>query len=187
MTGYTFMTVCTGNICRSPLAEQLFESRLGAPYRFLSSGLHAVPGAPMDSLSAAESKKLGGTPQGISTQISEDLVAQSDLILTMTQAQRDSVASRFPSALKKSYSIGEFAKIVTTFPNALQVEHTDPFAPASPFINAARFRGAITLITDDDVPDPIGQDPSVHARVAQQISRYIDQIVGVLIGTERTT
>src|SRR5690625_4083506 len=184
MSGFTIMTVCTGNICRSPLAEQLLRARIGTPHQFLSSGLHAVPGAAMDENSATQSLKYGGSPGGISTQIEEDLVNQSDLILTMTQQQRDTLVSLFPLAVRKTYTLGEFAKILVTYPEALQNDGDDPFSPTNPFMRASRFRGFLPLEPHDDVADPIGQNPQVHAQVAEQISTYINQIVDVLRQTK---
>ena len=57
--------VCTANICRSPMAEQLLLTVLGddadaARYRVTSAGTHGYNGQEMDPLAAAELHRLGG-------------------------------------------------------------------------------------------------------------------------------
>lgn len=178
--GYSILTVCTGNICRSPLAEQLLRARLGAPHGFSSAGLRAIPGAPMDPHAAHESRRLGGTPSGASTQLNDAIIDASDLILTMTVQQRDEVASHFPASLRKTYALAEFAKIADTYPAELIAERNDPFASPNPFANFSRLRGVALLSNDDDIADPIGRPLKVHSAVAEQISRYVDRLVSAL-------
>ena len=68
---FTILVVCLGNVCRSPLAERLlrmrFEQMLGdgaSAVHLSSAGVRALVGDPMNELSAAELRRLGGDPDG---------------------------------------------------------------------------------------------------------------------------
>jgi protein-tyrosine-phosphatase len=58
----TILFVCTGNICRSPMAEGLFRhltARMGGRYRALSAGVGAIDGMPPSSHSVQALRELG--------------------------------------------------------------------------------------------------------------------------------
>ena len=168
------LTVCIGNICRSPLAEQLLRAKLGAPYVLGSAGLYAAHGHPMDPLSAERSRRLGGSPEGaVGEQLTEDHAQWAHLILTMTKSQRDELVQRHPRAALRTFTLAEFASLA---------EKTAEYAPAprSHISRATSARGSIRLTEDDDVPDPINASAEVHDRVAAQIASYVDRIVAAL-------
>jgi ribose 5-phosphate isomerase B len=92
--------VCTGNTCRSPLAEALARAaaaRRGLAVEVASAGLAALPGAP-----AAEEARRVAAERGLDLEahrarrLDADLVAGADAILTMTPEQADAVRRRFP-------------------------------------------------------------------------------------------
>jgi len=84
--------VCTGNICRSPLAASLLERALkerGLGVTVTSAGTGAWDGAP-----ASEGAYLVGLERGLDLSghrarlLSRELVEQADLILTMARHHR---------------------------------------------------------------------------------------------------
>lgn len=84
--------VCTGNICRSPLAASLLERALkehGLEVTVTSAGTGAWDGAP-----ASEGAYLIGLEHGLDLSahrarlLSRELVEQADLILTMARHHR---------------------------------------------------------------------------------------------------
>jgi protein-tyrosine phosphatase len=103
------LVVCVGNLCRSPIAEGLLKQH--TPGLCVSSGgLLASTGLPADpqavqvmatrgiDLSAHRSQPLTAT-----------LCAKADLILCMTQRQRRSMGTRYPSATGKTFVLGATA------------------------------------------------------------------------------
>ncbi len=173
------LTVCTGNICRSPLAEQLLRSRFANDPRFElgSAGLHAVVGAPMDKAAARQLVALGESAAGLTgEQLGEQHVGAADLILTMTRAQRDEVVRRFPRTMHRTFTLAEFAALLEP---ASEPGASDPRAVIE---RAARLRSSARLGDDDDIIDPIDAADDVHARVARQIVGYVDAIAARLKG-----
>lgn len=77
--------VCSGNICRSPIAERLFLARMDpdGPATASSAGTAGVTGAPMDARAARVLRDLGGDGEGhVARRLEPAMIAESDLILT---------------------------------------------------------------------------------------------------------
>lgn len=174
------LTVCTGNICRSPLAEQLLRVRFADDPRFEvgSAGLHAVVGAPMDPAAARQLIAQGGDPAGLTgEQFSDDHAGAADLILTMTRAQRDETVKRFPRAARRVFTLAEFAALLE-----LGASDTSTVGPRALIEKASRHRSLVKLGDDDDITDPIDAPDKVHEQVAKQIVGYVDAIAAGLKG-----
>jgi len=105
------MFVCTGNTCRSPMAEALFRKvvaeRLGCGPEEIdqrgvvvtSAGLAAWAGGPASSGALEAVGELGADLRGHSSQpLTESLVRQADVILTMTASHRAALLGQFPEA-----------------------------------------------------------------------------------------
>ncbi len=92
--------VCAGNTCRSPMAEALLKRALKARGRediqVESAGLSATPGAPASWNACLAMKELGISLNLHRARPMADADPTSALILTMTQAQADSMKIMFP-------------------------------------------------------------------------------------------
>jgi protein-tyrosine-phosphatase len=116
--------VCTGNICRSPLAEALLQSALrerGADVIVSSAGTGAWDGAP-----ASEGAYLVGLERGLDLSghrarlLTREVVEQADLILTMARHHRARVQELGGEG--RVFVLGEYAG---RSPDAGEV--SDPF------------------------------------------------------------
>ena len=166
---FKILVVCIGNVCRSAQAERLLEFRLGTllgPRRdevsVSSAGVRALVGHPMDSSSERELTRLGATAEGFeSTQLTAAAVAEADLVLTATKDLRSRVLQESPGALKRTFTLLEFAAL------------TDGAKSASPkdLVAGAADRRSTAQLDDYDIADPIGASDQVHAQVAAVIDR----------------
>lgn len=177
---FAVLFVCTGNICRSPLGERLLQARLASSglesgFEVASAGVMAMTGWGMDPHAAAQLAALGGDAGGFTArQCADYMLANADLILTATRAHRERVLEDCPGALKRTFTILEFANLLQGAPP----EATEGKSPSELVQYAAKHRSAVTL-ADVDVPDPYRASEATHAEVAQLISDAVDEIVRV--------
>lgn len=100
--------VCTGNTCRSPMAEVILRKKLKLVgiknVKVSSAGLNAVVGSKMSENSVKALKSMGYiTRKFRSKQVDAKLLLESDLILCMTSSHKQYI-SAFPNV----YSIAEY-------------------------------------------------------------------------------
>jgi protein-tyrosine phosphatase len=180
--------VCTGNVCRSPLAERLAlawaRKSLGgavAGLELLSAGLQAPEGRPMDPRSAAVLTRLGGDPAGARATPFVPAVAETaDLVLTMTRAQRRAVLETVPRGLRRTFTLLEAADLMDGV-DLRGLEHLPLDDRAREL--AARLdarRAHRTSTREDNIEDPIGRDAAVHEQVGDTIAAALRPLAAVL-------
>lgn len=104
----SILCLCTGNICRSPVAEAALRAAL--PQVDLSSaGLHALVGEEIDpdSAEAARAQGIALAPHA-ARQFTTQLGERAELILAMDQGHRDEIARRWPQFSGKTLLLGHF-------------------------------------------------------------------------------
>ena len=101
--------VCTGNTCRSPMAEALLKQRAQSDIQVKSCGISAMPGAPASSQTEEVLRQEGIEINHQSAPISAALVQWADVILTMTASHKERIWSEYPEERKKTYTLKEFA------------------------------------------------------------------------------
>ena len=147
--------VCTGNICRSPIAEGLFRRLIGnrKDIEVASAGVHAVRGQP-PSLYAVQVCEAEGV--NISDQRSQpltaDLVDRATHIFAMTGTHLETIHMLFPHGAEKTFLLREFE---------------EP--------GATCWR---------DVPDPIGMGREVYETCARTIKNALPSVLGFVEQSE---
>ncbi|GGA42878.1 low molecular weight protein arginine phosphatase [Paenibacillus physcomitrellae] len=103
--------VCTGNTCRSPMAEGMFRQmalEAGLPAEVKSAGVAAIPGMSMTRHAEAVLRDHQITDRLTSTALSEELVEWADVILTLTQGHKRQLLYAFPDAAAKTFVLKEY-------------------------------------------------------------------------------
>ncbi len=114
----TVLFICTGNICRSPMAEGLFRHAVQGRgnYRVLSAGLGAMHGQPPSAYAVQATKELGIDISGQrSRMVTAEMVQQADYIFGMTHSHVDTVMVLYPQAAEKTFLLREFDDTLDTF------------------------------------------------------------------------
>jgi len=109
--------VCTGNICRSPIAEGLFRRLLGnrKDIEVASAGVHAVRGQPPSLYAVQVCEEEGVDISGLRSQpLTAALVDRATHIFAMTGAHLETIEMLFPQGAEKSFLLREFEQPGTT-------------------------------------------------------------------------
>ncbi|MGD0900652.1 MAG: L-threonylcarbamoyladenylate synthase [Thermoguttaceae bacterium] len=148
LSSLLILFVCTGNTCRSPMAEtiarQLMARRLGCPPQELedhgvlvmSAGIAAMLGGRASPEAVQVMVNMGLALSGHETQpLTEPLVRHADVIYAMTRSHRDAIVAQWPSAAE---------------------------------------RVSLLAADESDVCDPIGGPPERYQRCAVQIRAELE-------------
>ncbi|MEC0242734.1 low molecular weight protein arginine phosphatase [Paenibacillus dokdonensis] len=105
--------VCTGNTCRSPMAEAFLRKMAkdrGIGVEVRSAGVAAMDGVSMSRHAEAVLRDHDIEDRLMSKSLKLDAVNWSDLILTLTQGHKQHVIRSFPQAADKVYTLKEYAE-----------------------------------------------------------------------------
>ena len=111
----TILVVCTGNICRSPMAAAILRSRIAAlglsgELQVLSAGVHAEVGWQASRFAVTVLNERGIALAGHESQpLTVELLNQADLVLVMEEAHRQSIFYLAPQHLAKVFLLSEMA------------------------------------------------------------------------------
>ncbi len=101
--------VCTGNTCRSPMAEALFRAKLkDSSISVQSAGIAALDGSKASEHARKVLENRGIRHQHQSQRLHQELVSWADIILTMTKAHKDTIQEWFPDASHKTFTLKEY-------------------------------------------------------------------------------
>jgi protein-tyrosine-phosphatase len=140
----TILVVCTGNLCRSPMAAALLEARLADDparenWQVVSAGVWAAEGLPASphAVKTMEDEALD-LSRHRSRQVTRETVEEADLILCMTPHHVEALRLAFPESADRIHLLAEMAG------------------------------------QDHGVKDPYGEAPSVYRAVGDELAGLID-------------
>lgn len=175
---FTVLLVCTGNICRSALAERLGRGYLdqvlgddAAAIRLMSAGTQAVVGSAMHPHSALVLRGYGAEAGDFrAQQLLENHAVQADLILTMTRTHRRDVLHLHPRGLARTFTVREAAALLELLGPDAASDGENLRERGRTLVKAlADARSRRTGDDGDDVPDPIGRPAEAHGEVGELI------------------
>ena len=184
------LTVCTGNICRSPFLERALQAELDGSWGtgaalVGSAGTGALAGHGMDERAQVRLEDAGYAAHGfVARQLTASMVAESDLVLTATRAHRAEVARLHPRALRYVFSFREFAELVAGVPaerlHAATGSAREQVVRAVGLAVAQRGARAPLSDLDADIVDPFRRADEVFDEMSRQIMGSLPSVARAL-------
>lgn len=183
--GIDILVVCTGNICRSPVAEVLLADRLarrGLAARVHSAGLLG-PGNPAADYSRAVATAAGLDLSGHrSRRLAPELLAGADLVLGMAAEHAREAVVMAPEAFGRIFTLGELVRRGEAIGPRKPTE-----TPADWLARAHMGRTPYDLIAaaaSDDVADPIGRNRRAYDAMMRHLDDLTTRLVDLLAPRE---
>ncbi|MFC4599757.1 low molecular weight protein arginine phosphatase [Cohnella hongkongensis] len=174
------LIVCTGNTCRSPMAEAIFKdlaARSGKTLEIRSAGVAASTGSPISPNAAEALRRRNLDVPGASTLLTAEEVLWANLILTMTSGHKRAILERYPEALSKTYTLKEYAlRGDPVMDDVAEAERLYSEWQVKQLLGEklsdeekARLFELQRRIPDFDIADPFGGPLSLYERTADEI------------------
>lgn len=188
----SILVVCTGNVCRSPIAEgmlrAILQTRFGdAAPSVASAGTAGWVGSAADPSSIAAAAELG---IDISAHRARHLeahdVADVSLVLAMATEHRDAASRLLPGAVGRIFTLKELVRLLEDLAEAPPSGQPDDVLAAQvSAADASRFGAIRDLRRDEDVMDPLGMPPEAFRAVARDLDDWCTRLVDGLFGRAR--
>ena len=178
---FRILTVCTGNICRSPMAERLLQQGLDAAapgiFQVESAGTAALEGLAMEPRIEGFATALGASAEGfVARRLTAGLLAEQDLVLALTREHRSRIVELRPALLKKTFTLRELARVLPHIDGPRGVHPAERWEVAIPLAVRAKTLHVAAAV-DDDVVDPYGRGDNVFEQMRSQLVPAVQALV----------
>lgn len=190
---FVILTVCTGNICRSPVAELALARALSPvpEVRVASAGTGALVGG-----SVPRQAQLLAAKDGIDAsshharQIDVSMIRDADLIVAMSREHRRDIVQALPGAMRRCFTLRELARVAEAVEPSLEERIRASGADSSEsgmraaVAAAAALRGTVPPPSDPDefdVVDPYRRSDETYALSYSQLQPAVSRVAQYLL------
>lgn len=180
--------VCTGNVCRSPIAEgmlrSLLEGRFGdAAPSVGSAGTAGWAGSPADPSSVVAAADLGvDISAHRARQLERHDVRHAAVILAMAGEHAHAASRLAAEAAGKVFTLKELVRLLEALPEPARGSPSDVLTERVHGANSLRRRGVVDRSWDTDVADPLGMPLETFRAVAWELEQWCGRLADGLFG-----
>lgn len=201
---FRVLVVCTGNVCRSPLIEQLLRGMVAecSHVSVSSAGTYAMVDAHMPQPAQDLAVRLG-VPAALPaahepTQLTVPRIAEADLVLTASREHRAEVVRLLPRSNRYAFTLREAARLL----ESVAANPPAALSPREALTTPAGLRALVAAMlaergyaampddpADDDIVDPYLRPPAVYDRSGAQVTDALDRAqtaLNALLGASLT-
>lgn len=188
----SILVVCTGNVCRSPIAEGLLRDALAerfgeqAPH-VSSAGTTGWEGEGAMKESVAAAAERGTDISGhVARMVTGTMVEHAALVVTMATEHRDALSRFSPATAHKTFTLKELVRLL----ESLEPVGDAPDGDDSAALLSDRVAGADTARRDgfegnphdEDVVDPLGMPMESYRAIAWELDEWVARLIVGLYG-----
>lgn len=186
----SILVVCTGNVCRSPMAEGFLRSTLEGRFGddaplVASAGTAGWEGSPPMEESIQAAAEHGADISGhVARRLLEEHIGAADVVLAMAAEHREAVARAVPEAMTKTFTLKELVRLLEELPRSAGRSASPAVQLVGRVGEAAALRrsGFRGNLNDQDVVDPLGMPVDSFRAVAWEIDDWCGRLVEGLFG-----
>lgn len=175
--------ICTGNTCRSPMAEGLFNKEikesplLSESYISYSAGIMAIDddSASNNAILALKEDWDIDISAHKAKPIRYDYIKSSYLILTMTKAHKFAVLKLFPEMKSRVFTLKEYAANIQK--EVMLDQHNNDLENKNQYELLNKYSFDFDYDFNIDIPDPYGKPLEIYKYCARDIKKAVDIII----------
>ena len=184
------LVVCTGNVCRSPMAEGFLRAALERRFGHAAPAVSSAGTAGWEGSGAMDEAIEAAAERGvdISDHVARRLVpgmaSAADLVVCMAAEHRDAISANEPAAAPRAFTLKELTGLLETSTGGRAGE-PDALPVRIAAADAARRAGAGDHV-DADIADPLGSPLEVYRAVAWELDTWSERLVDATYGPVAT-
>jgi low molecular weight protein-tyrosine phosphatase len=183
----SILVMCTGNICRSPMAEGMLRDGLRARFddaapTVSSAGTAGLEGNPAMAESVQAAAELGSDISAHRARaLTITMPREADLVICMAAEHRDDVIRLAPGAAATTFTLKELVRLLDQLPPVFDGEPDDLVGRVAE-AQAMRSGGFAGNPYDEDVVDPLGMPLESYRAIAWELDQWIGRLLNGLYG-----
>ena len=169
------LTVCTGNICRSPAMEFYLERAWGADAVVTSAGTIAATGWHIPAPMRAAEEAMGLTvPDHEPAQLDAEMLESNDLVLVSTRSHSDWIERRMGALPLNTFLLTEAAALALVARRPVGDSRSDRIRTAASLLSAAR---SLDDAVHPDIDDPYLRGDEAYVKAMGEIAENLDVLI----------
>ncbi|MFS1510904.1 low molecular weight protein arginine phosphatase [Chengkuizengella sp. SCS-71B] len=180
--------VCTGNTCRSPMAEGIFAGlvqREGLDIEIRSAGVFAMDNHAISENAAKILEEKGLSNNIISNKVTDEWVNWADYIFAMTMNHKRHIIEYYPQAVEKTFTLKEYVednievmdRIVEREKLIADLQMKLSLGQEIPDYLKQQLLELESDLPDYDIADPFGGTIVDYKMVAEEIEEYLNKLL----------
>lgn len=185
----SILVICTGNVCRSPMAEGFLRATLRRRFGDLAPAVTSAgtsgwegSGAMPESVDAAEERGVDISGH-VARRLTRGDVFDSDVVIAMAAEHRDAVSRAMPEAAGRTFTLKELVRLLEALAPPTRPLAADDLSDRVAEAEEVRRGGYAGNPHDEDVVDPLGLPLESFRAIAWELDEWTARLAQSMYGS----